>query len=126
MPECRDLEEKAELAVHMISPESSWNLNFDEPLSNNEQRYLEAFWNHVHPLFPVVHRPSFNPYDASPLLKASMIALGAQSLGAATDKTNARLIHEKCIKVLKKVSTDTGSIDAEGTQAILTHLSAHV
>lgn len=104
LPECRDLAEQSELAVHMIPPESSsWSLNLDEPLVSNEQRYLEAFWTNIHPLFPVVHRPSFHPLDTSPLLKASMIALGAQSIGAADDKTNGRLVHERSIKVLKKV-----------------------
>lgn len=105
LPEYRDLTEQPELAVHMTSPEtSSMSLPFDEPAYTNEYRYIEAYWNNIHPYFPIVHRPSFNPHTASPLLKASMIALGAQSPGVATDRTNARLVHERCIKVLKKVS----------------------
>lgn len=105
LPEYRDFTEQSELAVHMGSPEtSSMGLSFDEPAYTNEYRYIEAYWNNIHPYFPIVHRPSFNPHTSSPLLKASMIALGAESLGATIDRTNARLVHERCIKVLKKVS----------------------
>lgn len=105
LPEYRDLMEQAELSVHLDSSElSSLNLNVEEATYTNEDRYLEAYWHWVHPFFPIVHRPSFSQYNASPLLKASMIALGAQALGGASDKKNARVVHERCVKVLKKVS----------------------
>ena len=85
-------------------PGSSFELTLDETTYTNEQRYLNAYWVAVHPFAPVVHRPSFVLEHASPLLKAAMLALGANALGDASDKTNAKIVHEKCMKVLKKVS----------------------
>lgn len=105
LPEYRDALEQAELSVHMVSPESSTlNLSVDEVTYINENRYLAAYWRFVHPLYPVVHRPSFDLQSPSPLLRASMIALGAQALNGSSDKTTARHVHERCVKVLKKVS----------------------
>ena len=104
LPEYRDAWEQAELSMHMISPESSaLNLNLDEVSYTNENRYLAAYWHFIHPSYPVVHRPSFNPHTVSPLLRASMIALGAQALNSSSDQTFARHVHERCVKVLKKV-----------------------
>lgn len=122
LPEYRDALEQAELSVHMVSPESSaLNLSLDEVTYTNESRYLAAYWRFVHPLYPVVHRPSFDRHNASPMLRASMIALGAQALNGSSDKTTARLAHERCVKVLKKVS---GTLQA-GAEDVLTRIAAY-
>lgn len=103
----RDENEREELLIPSSgSPHDSVvEFNVNEPIYTNENRYLGAYWLWVHPQYPVVHRPSFGLYEASPLLKAAMVALGAHAMGGASDKTNARVVHERCIKVLKKVSS---------------------
>lgn len=70
-----------------------------------EEQYLNAFWQAINPLWPVIHRPSFDAMTASPLLKAAMISLGAQSIGDVNDFSNARVLHERCVKVLRKRSS---------------------
>lgn len=104
----RDLMEKDELVVPQGSPRDSLvDLSINESTHTNEDRYLGAYWLWVHPLWPVVHRPTFNLHEASPLLRAGMLALGAHAIGDSLDKTNARIVHERCIKVLKKVGALT-------------------
>ena len=105
-PKDRDFMEHDDLLIPTTSPRgSSVDLPLDETTYTNEERYSGAYWRWIHPFFPVVHRPSFILLNASPLLKAAMLALGAHALGDAADRTNARLIHERCVKVMKKVQT---------------------
>lgn len=100
----RDLMEKDDLIVLPTARHDSMvDLNTNEPPYTNEERYLGAYWLWVHPLYPVVHRSSFSLDDSSPLLRVAMLALGAHALGDALDKTHARIVHERCMKVLKKV-----------------------
>lgn len=104
-PEDRDFVEHEDLQVPTGTPQgSSLDLTLDEHTYTNEERYAGAYWLWIHPFYPVIHRPSFSLHNASPLLKAAILALGAHALGDAADKTNARIVHERCAKVLKKVS----------------------
>ena len=103
-PEDRDFMEHDDLLVPAPSPHGSTvDFGLDETDYTNDQRYLGAYWRSMHPLFPVVHRPSFILPNASPLLRAAMLALGAHALPDTADKRNARIIHERCVKVIKKV-----------------------
>jgi hypothetical protein len=103
-PEDRDFMEHDDLLVPAPSPRGSTvDFSFDEIDYTNDQRYLGAYWRCIHPLFPVVHRPSFILPNASPLLRAAMLALGAHALPDTGDKRNARIVHERCVKVIKKV-----------------------
>ena len=106
-PEDRDfLHEMDDLLIPTPSPQGSTvDFALDEVNYTNDERYLGAFWRWVHPFFPVVHRPTFIMPNASPLLKAAMLALGAQALPDTSDRRNARIIHERCVKVVKKVRT---------------------
>ena len=93
-----------DLTIPTRSPRgSSIDISLDENVYTNEERYLGSYWLWIHPFFPVVHRPTFKLRNASPLLKAAMLALGAHALGDAEDKRNARTVHERCTKVIKKV-----------------------
>ena len=38
---------------------------------------LELYWQHFHPTFPIVHRPTFLPAKPSPLLASAMVAIGS-------------------------------------------------
>ena len=103
--EYRDFMEQGELIVPTSSPQGTpFDLSLEESTSADQERYLTAYWSWVHPFFPVIHRPSFSLQHASPLLRAAVLALGAHALGDATNKTNGRIAHERCLKVLKKVS----------------------
>ena len=75
---------------------------FNEFAFTNEQRYLAAYWSWIHPLYPIVHKPTFSLDYSSPLLRAAMLALGAQMLQNGIDQNNARVIHDRCTKVLKR------------------------
>lgn len=103
----RDIIEQEELNIPEASPQSPFNINFDDANPpTNEQRYLEAYWTWTHPLFPVVHKPSFDLYDTSPLLRAAMLALGAHSLRTQVDMHNACIVHERCARIVKKVNIE--------------------
>jgi hypothetical protein len=103
-PEDRDFMEQDELMMDINSSrKSSLDLTFDDTALSNEEKYLRAYWAWVHPFYPVVHQPSFDIHNTSPLLKAAMLALGAQAMDEAVDKKKARLLHERSMKVLQKV-----------------------
>lgn len=79
----------------------------DQALASDEYRenlnYLEAYWECIHPVFPILHRDTFMLEQANPLLRATMLALGAHCLGQ--DKT-AISIHESCLQCLREVWND--------------------
>lgn len=41
------------------------------------ERFLDSYWSVFHIQFPVIHRPTFSPAKANPLLLLSMISVGA-------------------------------------------------
>ncbi|EME46246.1 hypothetical protein DOTSEDRAFT_22343 [Dothistroma septosporum NZE10] len=101
--EARDLMELGELAMlDIVSGSLRADKQFTPPPVH--QHYLEGFWAQVHELFPIIHKPTFDHELASPLLRASILALGGQASRDRTDLANARTIHEKCLKVLKQRS----------------------
>lgn len=101
LPECRDILEQEELMTPTSVPKDfgarQYYLRMD-----NEQRYLDAYWRLVHPVWPIVHKPTFEMAYASPLLRASMLTLGACSIGNQIDSANACIMHKRCLKVVKK------------------------
>ena len=101
--------EEHELLVPTESSSPSPSLSgSDDNAYTNEDKYLGAYWLWIHPLFPVLHRSTFDFRRANPLLRAAILALGGQALGTTTDRTNTRILHEQCLKVLKKVSRSLG------------------
>ena len=100
----RDFMEQTQLTVPSAAPMDATNITFTGTSLPDQQRYLAEYWLKVHPLFPVLHRPTFNLAATSPLLRAAVMALGAQALVDRTDLANARILHENCLKTLKQVS----------------------
>jgi hypothetical protein len=45
--------------LELLPPRESDTDNFVLPFRRNADNYLHCFWNFVHPLFPVLHKPSF-------------------------------------------------------------------
>lgn len=102
-PEYRDLMEENDLVTPTSAPQATgFGPNQFRQQPDNEQRYLDAYWTSVHPSWPVIHKPTFDLSYRSPLLRASMYALGASAIGHQVDYANACIIHKRCLKVLKK------------------------
>jgi hypothetical protein len=70
------------------------------------EQYLNNYWRLFHPTFPVVHRPTFGSLNPSPLLCAAMIAVDGQYSTDTSTKRNARMLHDRCIKMLLQVRMD--------------------
>ncbi|KAJ9643621.1 hypothetical protein H2199_004300 [Coniosporium tulheliwenetii] len=70
--------------------------------SNNTDEHLDNYWKSFHPSYPILHLPTFNAVDASPLLKASMMIIGALYDNQPPAKSEAKLLHERCLKVVAK------------------------
>lgn len=99
----RDDKESGDLKIPTTVPtESTADTIFNELAFTNEQRYLAAYWTWIHPLYPILHKPTFHVDEASPLLRAAMLALGAYMLHNSTDMQNARIVHERCMKILQR------------------------
>lgn len=107
-PENRDLQEEQDLMTPTSAPQATnFGPNQYRHQPDNEQRYLAAYWESVHPSWPVVHRPTFDFSYSSPLLRASMLSLGASTIGQQVDSANACIIHRRCLKVLRKRTAKT-------------------
>ncbi|KAI7350494.1 hypothetical protein KC354_g12836 [Hortaea werneckii] len=103
----RDNKEFHDLMIPTTVTQEPWEeTTFDDLAYTNEQRYLAAYWTWIHPQYPIMHKPTFDLDDTTPLLQASMLALGACMLKNVTDMENASTIHERCAKVLKRRTVD--------------------
>jgi len=65
--------------------------------------YISAFWRFFDSLWPIIHRPTFNP-DASPPLRLAMAAIGTQFCGRAMDREIGSELHRECKKMIGLVS----------------------
>ncbi|KAJ5884876.1 Zinc finger C2H2 type domain containing protein [Penicillium taxi] len=63
---------------------------FDFFSPENLSRYLGDFWTYWYPNCPIIHRPSFDAINASPVLLASMAILGS-CFSSSTDSQSAKL-----------------------------------
>ena len=68
-----------------------------------EGRYLEAYWGNFHPMFSIMHRPSFDSFSTSPLVKSLMVAIGAQYFDDDEAQGVGRCLREACMKLLQRV-----------------------
>ena len=73
-------------------------------LASIQGPYLDAYWHQFHPMFAVMHKPSFDTFNTSPLVKSIMIAIGAQYLEDEQSQTISRCLREICLKLLQRVS----------------------
>ncbi|RMY63900.1 hypothetical protein D0863_10202 [Hortaea werneckii] len=117
----RDNTEFHDLMIPTTVPQEPWEeTTFDDLAYTNEHRYLAAYWTWIHPQYPIVHKPTFDLDHTTPLLRASMLALGACMLHNETDMENASTIHERCVKVLKHRTVDgTHTFRISDMQAIV-------
>jgi hypothetical protein len=68
------------------------------------EQYLNNYWRLFHSAFPVIHRPTFGWLESSPMLRAAMVAVEGQYSNDTNTKNSARRMHDRCIKLLEKVS----------------------
>jgi hypothetical protein len=97
----RDEEEQA-----FLFPEQSFGMSHVANTYPFEQ-YLDSYWRLFHPSFPVVHRATFDGINDSPMLRAAMIAIGAQYSHDTNVKRKSRILHDRCLKLLDKVRVTT-------------------
>ncbi|KAF2006067.1 hypothetical protein P154DRAFT_423278 [Amniculicola lignicola CBS 123094] len=93
----RDEEEQG-----VLFPEQSFGMGHITNTYPFEQ-YLDNYWRLFHPTFPAVHRASFDGMnESSPMLRAAMIAVGAQFSNDTSAKRKSRILHDRCVKLLEK------------------------
>jgi hypothetical protein len=73
------------------------------------EQYLNNYWRLFHPAFPIIHRPTLRWIGSSPMLRAAMIAVEGQHSNDTNTKNSARRMHDRCIKLLEKVSATCAS-----------------
>lgn len=101
LPAYRDFLEQDELTTPTSAPQNFGARQLHHH-ADNEQRYLEAYWRSVHPIWPIIHRPTFDVSYTSPLLRSAMLTMGACLTGDQVDAANACILHKRCLKVIKK------------------------
>jgi hypothetical protein len=69
-----------------------------------QDRYLDAYMRYFHPMYPVVQGQAINMQEDCPLLKAAMMAIGASYMEDRPAKETARQLHERCLRLLQRVS----------------------
>jgi hypothetical protein len=93
----RDEEEQA-----FLFPEQSFGMGQIADSFPFEQ-YFDNYWRLFHPSFPVVHRVTFRRVTESPMLRAAMVAVGAQYSNDPSAKRRSRILHDRCLKLLDRV-----------------------
>jgi hypothetical protein len=68
-----------------------------------KQHYADAYWKNFHPVFPILHKQSYQSQSPSPLLGAAVMAIGAQYTDEQFAKSDSRILHEKCLELITKV-----------------------
>lgn len=96
----RDEEEQA-----YLFPEQSYGMG---QIANTYpfEQYFDNYWRLFHPSLPLVHRATFDGINGSPMLRAAMIAVGAQYSNDPSAKRKSRILHDRCMKILDKVRLD--------------------
>lgn len=82
------------------------------------QDCFECYWQYFHPLFPIVHRPTFSTTTPSPLLSGAMVAIGSQFDTRPNAKEYSIALLEACLKLLAKRSAITSRSRVTDIQAV--------
>jgi hypothetical protein len=82
------------------------------------QDCFECYWQHFHPLFPIVHRPTFFATKPSPLMAGAMVAIGSQYDTRPNAKEYSLALLEACLKLLSKRPAITSRSRVTDIQAV--------
>jgi Fungal specific transcription factor domain len=66
--------------------------------------YLSSYWQYFHPLFPIIHRPTFDRTEDN-LLRIAMAAIGTQYHDSVEARTKGSEFNEACRKGIDLVSS---------------------
>lgn len=94
----RDEEERV-----ILFPEQSFGMGTD---TYQYAQYLDNYWRLFHPSFPIIHKPTFRGATESPMLKAAILAIGAQYTDDAAAKAKSRSLYDRCLKLLDQRDLD--------------------
>ncbi|KAK3402134.1 hypothetical protein B0T20DRAFT_451013 [Sordaria brevicollis] len=83
-------------------PGTTLPMSFINPLHDAVPRYLEVYWERVHPLFPVVHRASFEEAPEE-VLRYAMAAVATQFLENDEDRVKGNEMHDYVAREVKKI-----------------------
>lgn len=84
-------------------PGATLPMSLMNPLHDAVPRYLEVYWERVHPLFPVVHRASFEEAPEE-VLRYAMAAVATQFLENDEDRVKGNQMHDYVAREVKRVS----------------------
>lgn len=92
-------------------PDKYGDLDLERPLEEQQlgvelslktkQHYLEAYWTHVDPIYPILHKGTYR-HRSNPLLTAAMMATGAQYTYEPFAHSDSRILHGKCLELISK------------------------
>ncbi|KAL8693585.1 MAG: hypothetical protein Q9218_001627 [Villophora microphyllina] len=68
------------------------------------KHYLDCYWQHFHPLFPMVHIPTFMSALPDPLLAASMVVVGAQFSPRPDAKQYSATLYAACLRMMSETA----------------------
>ncbi|KAF2204300.1 hypothetical protein GQ43DRAFT_182554 [Delitschia confertaspora ATCC 74209] len=97
LPGVRSLAQRDEMEQAALFPEEGFGVTHTYPWD----QYLDNYWRFFHPTFPLLHRPTLVPGNESPMLRAAMIAVGAQYSSDSCAKRRSRILLNQCIKLLE-------------------------
>jgi hypothetical protein len=72
-------------------------------LKTKQDHYIQAYWKHFHPLFPVLHPKMFDQHRTNPLLSAAVMAIGAQYTNEPFARRDSCILHQKCQELIAQV-----------------------
>lgn len=80
---------------HVLSPKSKW------------ADYLDCYWRHFHPLFPILHYATIVSFAPPPALAVLMLIIGAQFSALPASKTHSIGLYDSYVKLFSTVSPPT-------------------
>ena len=86
--------------------------------SDRWQHCLENYWQHFHPLFPIIHRPTLVT-TSTPLLTCAMVAIGSQYDSREDAVEYSLALLEAIMKLLSKRDTITSRSRLSDLQTVL-------
>lgn len=73
-------------------------------VDNKFKHYLDSYWQHFHPFFPVLHRSALISTPPPPMLALLMVVIGAQFSSFPESKNITSFWYESCVGFLSTVS----------------------
>lgn len=77
---------------HVLSSKSRWG------------DYLDCYWEHFHPLFPILHHATMISIAPPPALAVLMVIIGAQFSKYPASKIHSISMYDSCVGLFATVS----------------------